>query len=153
MSPGWSITGAWSDDVTVSWVITESLAPNWSLACQRMNQIPAVPGWRLPLRVAEGLIPVGVFVVNESPGGEPVALIVMIEFGSPLPAVAVIETKVPSITSTDSGALMEIALTAVARAAGRAEGWTETRPCAALPFTRYGSDALPRASDGAWAAM
>jgi len=83
-----------------------------------MNQIPAVPGWRLPLRVAEGLIPVGVFVVNESPGGLPVALIVMIEFGSPLPAVAVIETKEPTIPFTDAGALTEIALTAIARIAG-----------------------------------
>src|SRR5688572_4714071 len=107
--------GGW----TVRRVSVESLAPNWSVACQVMKKAPVVPA--TPEIAALGLIAVGVFVVKVRSGGNPVAVMVTMAFGSPLPAVARIWMVSPVVAVMLPGALMRSALTATARAAGWAD--------------------------------
>src|SRR6185295_5627693 len=83
-----------------------------------MVQVPAVPAAGTPFQRPEGLMPVGVLVVNESSGGAPEEEMTMIECASPLPECLAIWVKILSRVFTIVGVDMKISLIAVVRCVG-----------------------------------
>jgi hypothetical protein len=132
--------------LTVRSVVVESKAPNWFEAVHWIDHEPPDAALSNPLSEADGLTSVGVLVEKARSGGPPVAVIVMIEPGSPPPAVAVIVTKAPTVEIRVAGALIEIGLTATARDAGC--GDRVTSDSAARAGSDPPSDARTKSASG-----